>query len=197
VETVAPPDPPLDPHAASNGQGAGGTAGGAGHRRITPGRVAATIVVAGLLAMWVYAFSPWVVKDPPDTLDNDAFARQAQPVCAAAREQLDALPAARTATSPAQRATTVAQATTILGHMVDQLRPLAPQGASRDARITGLWLHDWETYLGDRRAYVVALQHGSTRPPTFTARGGESITVTIDNFAGVNRMLSCATPLDI
>ena len=52
-------------------------------------------------------------------------------------------------------------------------------------------------HLGDRENYVADLEAGSTEPAQFTGRGGRSITATIDNFAEVNSMPSCATPLDL
>lgn len=166
-------------------------------RRITPGRVAATVVVVALVAMWVYAFSGMAAKDPPDLLDEPTFSVAAEPICAAAVDRLDALPPALEARTPEERATTVARANAILTTMLDDLRAVAPDGQDRDSRITALWLDDWETHLADRAAYVEDLQAGSEAPPVFTARGGRSITATIDNFAKVNDMASCVTPLDI
>lgn len=166
-------------------------------RRITPGRVAATVVVLGLVALWVYAFSGLARKDPPDLLDDPSFSQEAEPVCAVAVGAVEALPAAQDAPSPEVRAETVARANQILDEMVADLRLAAPTGADRDSRITGLWLDDWGTYLSDRRSYADALRRGSEDPPEFTPRGNRAITTTIDNFAEVNDMASCATPLDL
>ena len=180
VDTTPPPRPP-----------------DADDRRITPGRIAATVVVIALVAMGVYAFSGMAKKDPPDLLDDDAFSVAAEPVCAATRDQLAELPPAQDAASPEDRAVTVAQANVLLGAMVDDLEAIAPDGGDRDERITGLWLEDWRTHLADREQYVSDLEAGSTEPASFTARGGRSITATIDNFAKVNDMASCTTPLDL
>ncbi len=166
-------------------------------RRLTPGRIAATLVVIALVAMWVYAFSGMAKKDPPDLLDDDAFSVAAEPVCAATRDQLSELPPAQDAASPQERAVTVAQANALLEAMVDDLDAIAPDGGDRDERIAGLWLDDWRTHLADREQYVTDLAAGSTEPAAFTARGGRSITATIDNFAEVNSMPSCASTLDL
>jgi hypothetical protein len=166
-------------------------------RRITPGRVATTVVVLALVAMWIYAFSGLAAKDPPDLLDDDAFSTAAEPICADAVDQLDDLPRAQEAGSPQERAGTVADANVILAAMLVDLRDIAPDDDDRDSRITGLWLDDWETHLADRAAYVEDLEEGAEGAPVFTARGGRSITATIDNFAKVNDMESCVTPLDI
>lgn len=168
-----------------------------GRRGWTVGRVAAVVVVLGLTLMWIYAFSGVAAKDPPDQLDDPAFAEAAEPVCAAARDELESLPAARDADSPEERAVTVRQANATLTAMVDQLEELVPGGDDRDQRITRLWLADWRTHLEDRSAYADSLASGSTDPAEFTARGGRSITATIDNFAEVNDMASCTTPLDL
>ena len=169
----------------------------AGRRGWTVGRVAAVVVVLAIVLMWIYAFSGVAAKDPPDQLDDPAFASAAEPVCAATMDELEALPSARDAASPEERAQTVRDANALLATMVDDLDAIAPDGGDRDDRITGLWLADWRTHLEDRAAYADALAAGSTDAPQFTARGGRSITATIDNFAKVNDMASCASPLDL
>lgn len=166
-------------------------------RRITPGRIAATLVVIALVAMWAYAFSGLAKKDPPDLLDDDTFSVAAESICAATRDDLAELPPAQDAGSPEARAVTVAQANMLLEAMVDDLAAIAPDGNDRDERITALWLDDWRIHLGDRERYVADLEAGSTEPAQFTGRGGRSITATIDNFAEVNSMPSCASPLDL
>lgn len=191
------PAPPPSTGAAEPSEPAVDTGEAPGRRGWTVGRVAAVVVVLGLTLMWIYAFSGVAAKDPPDQLDDPAFAEAAEPVCAAARDELEALPAARDAESPEERAVTVRQANTVLTSMVDELDGLVAPGDDRDERITRLWLADWRTHLEDRAAYAESLAAGSTDPAEFTARGGRSITATIDHFAEVNDMASCTTPLDL
>jgi hypothetical protein len=81
--------------------------------------------------------------------------------------------------------------------MVDDLEAEAASLDGRDADITSQWLTDWRTYLDDRRDYEADLADGSTEPFEVTPRGNRQITVTMDNFATVNDMEGCATPLDI
>lgn len=166
-------------------------------RLVTPGRVLTTVVVVALVAMWFYAFSGMAKKDPPDLLEDAAFATAAAPICGAAVAELDELPSAFEAGTPEERAGTVADANRILTAMVADLRQVAPDDGDRDSEITQLWLDDWETHLSDRAAYVDELEAGSEEPAVFTARGGRSITATIDNFAAVNEIEDCAVPLDI
>ena len=67
-----------------------------------------------------------------------------------------------------------------------------------DGRITGLWLDDWETYIGDRERYADALAEGDEAELLVTARAtGGQITETIDHFAEINNMEDCAVPLDV
>ena len=166
-------------------------------RRITVGRVVIILVLLGLALMWIYALSGAAKQDPPDQLDDRAFPEAAERRCAAALEVIEDLPAAQEAENPEERAPSAAAATDELEAMVDDLAAEAPTGAGRDARITGLWLQDWRTYLEDRRDYVTELEQGSEEPFEVTPRGNRQITVTIDNFATVNDMESCATPQDI
>ncbi|HMQ26740.1 MAG TPA: hypothetical protein PKA98_12190, partial [Acidimicrobiales bacterium] len=88
------PAPPPSTGAAEPSEPAVDTGEAPGRRGWTVGRVAAVVVVLGLTLMWIYAFSGVAAKDPPDQLDDPAFAEAAEPVCAAARDALDALPAA-------------------------------------------------------------------------------------------------------
>lgn len=191
------PAPPPSTGAAEPSEPAVDAGAAPGRRGWTVGRVAAVVVVLGLTLMWIYAFSGVAAKDPPDQLDDPAFTEAAEPVCAAARDELETLPAARDAESPEERAVTVRQANTVLTAMLDELDGLVAPGDDRDERITRLWLADWRTHLEDRAAYAESLAAGSTDPAEFTARGGRSITATIDHFAEVNDMASCTTPLDL
>ncbi len=118
-------------------------------------------------------------------------------MCAAAADELDELPPAREAETPQDRAPVVDEANTILLEMVEDLRTIAPSEGS-DARVTRLWLEDWDTYLGDRDAYVQALAAGEEAELLVTAREeGGQITETIDHFAEINNMEDCAVPLDV
>ncbi len=79
--------------------------------------------------------------------------------------------------------------------MVADLRAIAPT-TGQDARLTRLWLEDWDTYLTDRVEFAEALTAGEDAELLITARGTGQITVTLDHFTMVNDMLACSTPLD-
>lgn len=165
-----------------------------GRRRFRLGTVLALLVVAATIGMWAYLF---LIADPgiPDQLEDDAFPTEAQAICTAAVDQIDELPAAADAETPEERGATVAEANDILTEMVADLRAIAPT-TGQDARLTRLWLEDWDTYLTDRVEFAEALAAGEDAELLITARGTGQITVTLDHFTMVNDMLACSTPLD-
>jgi len=183
-------DPPSNGHVPLGPATAPETA----RRRPRVGTVLALLVVAGTIGMWAYLF---LIADPgiPDQLDDDTFPTEAQTICAEAVDRIDELPAAADAATPEARGATVAEANEILTAMVADLRAIAPT-EGQDARLTRLWLEDWDTYLTDREEFAAALAAGEDAELLITSRGAGQITVTLDHFAMVNDMLACSTPLD-
>ncbi len=166
--------------------------------RWTRGRVLASVTVVTLLVMWGYvlylAFGPGR-QPPPDRLDDPSFATSAQAVCDAAQADVAELPRAVDATSAAERASVVASANERLTAMVDDLEALVPSG--EDGEIVTLWLADWRTYLEDRTGYAEALRSDPEARLFVTARDQDQVTEYINAFAADNKMLACATPLDV
>ena len=166
--------------------------------RWTRGRMAATVAVLAMLAMWGYvlylAFGPGR-QPPPDRLDDPTFGREAEEVCSAALDDVAALPRAVQAESAAERAEIVHQANTRFSRMLDDLEPLTPGG--EDGELVGAWLSDWRTYLGDREDYADALEVDPEARLFVTAKDREQITEFIDAFAADNRMPACGTPIDV
>lgn len=166
--------------------------------RWSTGRVLAVVTVVLLVSMWGYvlylAFGPGR-QAPPDRLADPAFATQAQAICEAAHDDVDQLPLAIDAESAAQRATIVAEANERFATMLDELEAITPAG--EDGDIVSEWLADWRTYLGDRAAYVDALRSDPEAQLLVTAKDREQITEFIDAFSADNRMIACATPIDV
>lgn len=166
--------------------------------RWTRGRIAATVAVAAMVAMWGYvlylAFGPGR-QPPPDRLDDPAFAREAELVCAAALDDVAVLPRASQAGSARERAQIVDRANDRFAEMLDELQPLTPAG--EDGEIVSAWLADWRTYLGDREAYAEALRSDPDARLFVTAKDRDQITEFIDAFAADNRMPACGTPIDV
>jgi hypothetical protein len=166
-------------------------------RRITPLKVFLALLVVAMVGMWVYALGPWARRDPPGRLDDPAFAAQAEPVCAAAADELAALPQAYETTTPQARAAAIDETNVVLTTMIADLRDLAPtEGA--DAERIGDWLDDWEVYIDDRQALADELATGVDARLHETARGEDHISQALDFFAeNANHMPSCATPDDL
>lgn len=169
-----------------------------GHRRrIRPVHVVLALVVLGLVGMWVYALGPWARQDPPGRLDDAAFAERAEPVCAAALDELAEVPQAYETTTPEQRAAAIDETNVILSGMIAELRSFAPRSGV-DAERVGDWLDDWEVYIDDRQALADQLATGVDARLHETARGDDHISEALDFFAETaNGMPSCATPNDL
>lgn len=162
------------------------------------GRIAIVVMVVGLVAMWAYAFLGH--PDVPGQLADPAFAKAAEPICKATKDQIDTLPKAFATPDAAQRAGVVDQATGELEQMVRDLRAkldLASAPGDRDKVVP--WLDDWDRYNLDRREYTVALRADpSTRfIVTQSERDKVQITGALDRFAKINNMASCIIPDDL
>jgi hypothetical protein len=166
--------------------------------RWRPSRVVIMVVVIAMLAMWGYvlylAFGPGR-QAPPDRLDDPAFAIAAQARCDATLDEVAALPAASESTTAADRADVVEEANDLFATMLDDLAALAPAG--EDGDLVREWLADWHTYLGDRQAYADAIRSDPEAQLLVSAKDREQITEFLDAFAADNRMIACATPLDV
>ena len=163
------------------------------------GFVLAGGVVVLSLAFWVWAFGPWVSRENPDRLEGRAFPERAEVICSDANDAIDALPEARTATSPQERAPVVEQANDLLAAMVADLRSTSAATANaEDAVLIGLWLDDYETFVEDRREHAAKLASGQDVQLSVTAIPEVGpIDKRIDGFARVNDMESCTVPLDV
>ena len=161
-------------------------------------KVTVILLVAGMVVMWGYvlylAFGPGRA-DPPDRLDQPAFAVAAQLRCREALDQIALLPRAIDADTNTDRADSVEQANDRLDAMLADLEALTPEG--EDGELVTEWLADWRTYLGDRTAYARALRTDPDARLLVTAKDRDQITEHLDAFAADNDMPSCSTPLDV
>jgi hypothetical protein len=151
-----------------------------------------------IVAMWVGIFTGYFDKRAPGTLDDPAFSKAAESICAATKAQLDALPKAQDTTDHVARAEVVAQTDVDLRAMLDQLRAIAPT-EGRDGSMTLEWLADWSTYVGNREDYASRLRNDETARFLETPKSSQSeqISKPIDRFGNVNKMYSCNTPGDM
>lgn len=134
--------------------------------------------------------------DPPDRLEDPAFAAAAGPICAAAKAEIDDLGLPTEVESPAERAELVLAGDEILTDMVVDLAGL-PRPSGEEGEWVGLWLADWRVHIADRTEWAQDLLRGDDGPFTESDRGGEQISNVVDNFAQVNDMDSCATSGDV
>jgi hypothetical protein len=166
--------------------------------RWTRGRIGAAVAVVAMVAMWGYvlylAFGPGR-QPPPDRLDDPTFAQGAEQVCAAALDDVAALPRAVQAETAGERAEIVDRANDRFDQMLDDLEPMVPPG--EDGELVEAWLADWRTYLGDREAYADALRTDPEARLFVTAKDREQITEYLDAFAADNHMPACGTPIDV
>ena len=165
--------------------------------RSRAGGTVAVVVLAVMAGFWIWAFSPLAPSGHPDVLHDVVFTLDAEDICAATLANADRLPGAAEATGPEDRARQIRTSTVLFEDMVADLRSEADDVVGSDAELVDAWLADWDTYLGDRRAYAGTLAGGSDPPFTVTARDGEAVTGYIDIFAEVNSMPSCRTPKDV
>ncbi len=181
--------------------------------RLTPLRLLLGVIVAVMIAMWAYAFSPLARRPAPDTMTNPAVAQRSEEICKKAAEVLSALPKAGDTADPTARADVVNQSNAILARMLDDLDAVvaSPGGArskqlsnnpgqtdaDHDAGLFREWLADWRTYLADRTDYASRLRGDSSARLFVTQKGARQVTEPIDGFASSNKMASCASPGDI
>jgi hypothetical protein len=170
-------------------------------RRLRPGVIVVTLLVVGVLGMWIYVFGyhlsgQWR-EDTPGRLDDRGYGPRAEQICWVATSGLATLPPAWETATPGERADAVAASVPILEGMVDELQALPTSG--EDTRRVGEWLADWRTYIGDRAAYAQRLRvDPETRfYVTQSDRDNRQITVAVDRFATTNQMPGCATPADL
>jgi hypothetical protein len=163
-------------------------------------RVSRLVIAAGLVGvvvMWFYAFFGEVPA--PARLDDQTFPIAAEPICARARATIDRLPRAfETKDDQMARAAVVDQATDTLTAMVAELRATVPPAQPSRDRLNA-WLGDWDTYLRDRRDYTARLRADFYAKfyVSQSERDRRQINGSLDNFAKVNAMASCATPEDV
>ena len=82
--------------------------------------------------------------------------------------------------------------------MVAELRATVPAAQPNRDRLNA-WLDDWDIYLQDRRDYTERLRADRFAKfyATQSERDRRQINSSLDNFAKVNTMPSCAVPEDV
>ena len=175
------------------------------------GRGLGAAFVVASFSFWAWAFSPWARSENPARLDDRAFAAWADQRCARAQAAIDALPTARQAASPRQRADQVDRGTREASALVADLRAAAtalPGDSKRDkppdSALVRDWLADWDAYVADRRAHAAKLRGADRDTPDRELRfllsavtAGGVYTERMDGFARLNDMDACQVPGDL
>lgn len=170
-------------------------------RQVTPGRIVLAAVVLASFAVWAYAFSGFAGREAPDTIRHPSYGALAEPTCAAAMTELESVPNALDAQSPAERASQIAEADVILATMVNDLEAHLDDPSvtidDRDRNITTEWLADWRRFIADREDFRLRLADDPQAVFYVAAVGGERLERRITRFANTNLLLSCVTPSDV
>lgn len=168
-------------------------------RRATMG--IAVVFLLGLAGFWIWIWTYQLTnqgeRDMLDRLDDLSWTADADGICTAAAERIDALPGAHTASTADERADIIVTSTDEVGVMLDELATIVPTGPGRDAAITTAWLADYREFLDDRYRYAEALRTDPDARFLVTEKYGSHITAPIDRFARVNEMEGCMSPGDV
>lgn len=163
------------------------------------GRIAAVVVVLGMVLFWLWILSGAPAKDNPDRLRDRAFADRTEQRCRELTDQLDELPSALDAKSAAQRADQLEQSTAKVSAMVDAIEADAPTSGPDAVPVKG-WIADWRTYIQDREDYAAALRKDPNAKLVLSVNedldAGVDETITV--FArDANHMNDCVVPGDV
>ena len=164
-----------------------------------PGKVALAMVVVASFGLWIYAYSGFADRTPPDTFDDSTFAVKAEPICAAAKARYLLIPNALAADDQYERATQIRQANVILDDMLTQLEAEAEAmpGTERDRGIAALWLDRWRILLGDRADFAERVAQDPAAMFYISEEAGFRAEKSIDYVANTNDMPSCTLPSDV
>ena len=161
-------------------------------------RILAAVFILICIAFWIFAFSPWArdIFQAPDQIADETYVANIEQTCAATVAQLDALPSARSADGPLERADIVENTNAVLVELTENLAAL-PGGSEADRSLVTRWLQDWDILIEDRVTHVERLRtEGDVRFLNTTA-DGVFIAERMNGFARVNEFRSCLPPGDL
>jgi hypothetical protein len=153
------------------------------------------------VAFWVWALF-FASKEPVNRIDDRAWARRAQQICAAADAERVALIGSKQLDGePADvvrgYADLVDSATDIVEQMLDDVVAVPPTDA-KGLDLIPQWEADYRTLIADRRAYAADLRRTGENLAFYeTEVLGLPITERLETFAGDNHMPDCGPPRDL
>jgi hypothetical protein len=159
------------------------------------------VLVAAMLAMWIYAFF-LAPREARNRVGDRAWAARAEQRCAVEVLRRASLADFRSieeagADALLRRADIVDEATDGLAGMVSDIAAYEVTDA-KGAAIVPLWIADWQLHIEDRRAYSGALRAGRNESFGETRTDeGLPLSEKIATFAQENEMPSCRPPRDL
>lgn len=163
----------------------------------TAGRIAVALAASSTL-VWIGAIIYGAAADPKPTgwLEDRTFPTAAEPICARAVADVDEFPPAHESPSPEARAEVIRDSTARLATMLDDLRAVVP--ATDDAKWIEMWIDDWGVHLDDRLDFARRLDERGRGEEFFESlKADTQISKSLDRFAEINEMPSCATTGDV
>lgn len=164
-------------------------------------RIVLTVVCAGILAMWIYAFG-FASRESINKIKDTAWQARAEAHCQKAEDERFALQDL-TAMDPDDRAALkkkadiVEVATDSLERAINRIAADMPSDEKGKALVP-LWIADYRKYIENRRTFIDALRNSSRRPYfSETEVEGVPISERIGKFARENNMKTCQPPLDL
>lgn len=148
--------------------------------------------------LWIAAIIYGTVGDPhlAGWLEDRTFPTAAEPICAAAMEDLEAFPPAYDSPTPTARAAVIRETTARLQTMLDELDDRVPDTA--DAKWINMWIDDWGVHLDDRLDFARRLEEQGAKEEFFeSTKANTQISKSLNAFAETNKMESCSTPGDV
>lgn len=169
-------------------------------RRFAVARTTKVVVSLLIAAMWFYAF----VLAPRESFNNVAdagWSARSETRCAEVRDAITALAEVRRidVNDPAElrrKADIIDKATDALENAVDAISA-DPPSTEKGRALAPMWIADYRTYIGDRRAYAESLRSGRISEFSETQVEGVPISERLAKFARENRMRSCQPPRDL
>lgn len=158
------------------------------------------VVIALIVAMWIYAFA-FAKREGINRIEDRDWAARGEQRCAEAKAALLELRDPRTIEEVgdgalAVKAGIVEQTNVILATMIDAIAADTPAD-DKGRRVVPLWIADYRTYLADRVAMVASLRAGENVLLNETEVKGTPISYFVNDFARQNDMDSCTTPIDL
>lgn len=171
-----------------------------GRPRFTIGLVFIVLAFVVFVVFWVWALF-FASKESINRIEDRAWTERSQQICAAANLERDELADFRRIDPDdlamlRDRGDLIDSSTDVIESMLDDVTAVAPSDA-KGAEIVPLWVSDYRTLVGNRRAYADLTRAGANEPFREAELEGVPISERITRFAIDNDMPGCVAPRDL